>query len=355
MMTTTLLALLLFLGHACGAVASEDCSIRLSSPEPEHEWRYTSWPMSVSVEVIAPPGDYEVELFYNGVTHYLTAFDDRGYALEGGKKRWNLSDQWLYPELGKHDLELRLLSLEAPGVGAAGRRLAECRTQIEYVLSTETPPEEQARKTLRQLANAAITWAKVLDPIEAPYQRDGHSDLEHRRRLADEWLTAKSKWLHQRVETLAKIAELYDYTGRPGDGLRALKRAEAIWKGEASRVLHRTPAPAFPIKWHPGGYVYAPAQHRVRAGFYARRMELDRAVESLKQAIAFMDEQQAKHPYLTDDDRKICGDYKASLMHDIARMHYILRRDRAGYDLWMKRSKKARGVVDTREGGLLGQ
>lgn len=192
--------------------APTEYSIKVTRPAPDAEFRYYSWEVSVSVEVVAPPGDYELELSYQGVTHYLPALAAKGRAVEGGKHRWSLNDPWLPLELGEHDLELRLLSLANTGVGASGKLLAEAVVPLDYVHSAEDSPEELARTRMHWLSRAAIDHARVLDPVVDPYRDEDMSDLEHGRIQATKWLTARSKWLRCRVETLTRIGELYDYT-----------------------------------------------------------------------------------------------------------------------------------------------
>ena len=331
-----------------------DYSIALTNPKPGEELRYYSWEVALVVEVVAPPGDYEVELSYQGVTHHLPALAARGRPGEGGKASWSLRDPWLLPELGTHELELRLLSLTDAGLGASGRMLADSTVPLTYAIWAEKPPQMAAGERMLNLARNALVHAEVLDPVKDPYRDTNVSDLDHQRALAVKWLAARSEWLQRRVEVLTEIAELYEYTGRPGDGLRALRRAEAIWNAESPEILHRAPAPAHPAKWIPNKFSSAPPHTLALANFYARRMEFDRAMEYLQAALTYMTEQQAKHPSLDEGDRRNCANHSSTLMTRIAELHYLLRRDRAGYDLWMTRAEKARAPARDGGGGLLG-
>jgi hypothetical protein len=339
------------------AQTAPEHSLRLTSPAPGEELHYYSWEISITVGVIAPPGDYEVELTYQGTTHFLPALKAYGRVDESGLESWSLVDYWLKPELGEHPVELRLLSLTDTGIGASGRLLARNDDTITYSYREDDPPEKQARDQMRYLARNAIQRAERLDPVERSYVSSDGSEAGERRAHAEAWIDARHGWLSQRLKTLAKIAELYDYTGRAGDGLLALQRAEALWKAESTEILHREPASPFPIKWQFDGDVGVPPHLLALAGFYGRRLESERAVEYLKEGIAFMGEQQRKHPRLEPDDRRYCENIASGLMGRVAMLHYLVTRDRAGYELWKQRSKDtyARSQDKSRDGGLLGR
>jgi hypothetical protein len=330
-------------------------SIKVTSPEPGTAITYYSWEPNVSLEVVAPPGDYELELTYRGVTHFLPAFEPLGRPIEGGLARWSLRDSWLPLERGDHPLRLRLRSLETPGLDASGRLLAEIEVPLRFDFRSDDPPAKAGRDITLRFCWEAIDTARNIDSATDPHGLIDTGDPERRDELALRWLESKHRWLFARIKALAGIAELHDYSGRPGDALEALRRAEAIWHADSAENLNRPPASAHPIKWHTEGFTPVPHHLKVFAGFYARRMEFDRALAYQKKAIAFLDEQLRKNPGLDADDRKHGASLLGSSMRDVARMHYFLRRDRAGYDLWIQRSRDALPPPENRSGGLLGR
>lgn len=315
-------------------------AVEVTSPEPGKSISYLYYEISISLQVTAPPGEYEVELRYGGITHYLPAFREQGSLGKDGLKRWGLRDRWLLFELGEHPLQLRLLSLDAASVDGIGTVLAETNTTLFFTVNEKYPPSEQVKQRLENLGNGGIYAAEVLEPVTEPYRNDKHSDFEHKSEQASKWLKAKTKWLRQRIDALAEIAEIYEYTGRPGDGLKLLRMAETLWNTESKVILNRPPMQPQPQGWEAENMVFVPRHIGYLESFYARRMELEPAMKYLQQSLDHYDEQYKSNPLLSERERRRCHEQAGFVMLRAAQLHYLLRRDRAGYDKWMKRAKE---------------
>jgi len=328
-------------------------TLEIQSPQPGQT---LSAGLFVNLSLIAPAsGEYEVEVACFGTTHYLLAAKDHpSRSVDGeGAATWKLLDRWLLPEAGPATLTARVQGLGEVGIGGESRLLAERTIEFRYEPLTGDALDEKLEQQTHYLIGQWMGECDGIEPGKEPYGFD-RKDPQSRLAQAKLYFESRQDWLMGRLIAYALLADVYENALQPGDALRALRYAGEVWAAESGEVIDRPPFPPTPLLWRHDHWTTAPAHLNRLADFYARRDDLDRAVHQAEQIIAYYADQVRRHQKLDAWHRDRCNESAAWTMSTIAQWHYLLRRDREGYDRWMAKHAATKPAPAGGR-GLLGQ
>jgi len=276
---------------------------------------------------------------------------------EDGTVRWHLFDPFFLPQAGEQVLEVTLYELEPGGGAGDGRVVAQLEVPFRFEPATleELRPEiEQCSKNLcagaRGLAGSQLdphyTLATWIEPVRSG---GGVGEMPDGVRS---YLGDRQDELLRRTDAYADLARILDRAGRHGEALRAIRRAEQIYDGERELVLTGPGHQGWPIAWEPDYVAFPPRYFTEYAFFYLRRKELEQAIRWQKECAAFYLAQAEKHPLLSASNKEKCRRDAAGSYWSIARFTYLLQRDRAGWEAWMRKYAEALPEAGRRSSGI---
>jgi hypothetical protein len=361
--TSPLLAGALLLLGAASHGQSEQPAVRLELTKPEPGAVYTM-DLDVWGQLMAPAGrEYELKLRCFETTHWFLFSPREPHAPEpdaNGEVKWRLNDSYLLPQKGEQVLEISVFELRGGPSTDDATAVAELRVPFRFEPATEAELTEKLEQCSSMVCGGAGglaghwpdphyhvgTWKKPITQTEPMVH-----DVRY-------YLGARRRELVQRSDAYAEAARVLDGCGRDGDALRALRTAQEIYDAERGRLLSGPGFQGWSIIWEPGYVCWPPRYFSEYSRYYARRKDLDKAIAWEKENAASYLLQAERHPLLSADNRDKCHRDAARSYLNIARMSYLLKRDRAGREAWIRKylqtlpaSERASAGVDLLDTG----
>jgi tetratricopeptide (TPR) repeat protein len=157
-------------------------------------------------------------------------------------------------------------------------------------------------------------------------------------KAAEDYLNACHTDLENRVLAYRNLAQLYESLLRPGDGLRALEKAEEIQEQEGSRLVTGTHLGAWPVTRQYGYFTRAPVHLLALARHHGRSGKLEECLARLDKVVEWY-QLELRRTDLSEKDKVDARDQLASTYREIAHVHVLLAWDWKAYDENMARCR----------------
>ena len=325
---------------------TDEPAIVLNITEPENGVIY-SRDVTLRGTLSTPPGrEYEVKVRCFEMTHWLLCTPKRPFPPKTnakGRVKWHLWDDYFLPLSGDQVMEIEVFELRNGAPVDPNTPVARTEVPFRFVPATKEELVEDLAGRSRMICGEGLSLAKgLLDP-RSPYltlekldQKGGEMSSE-----GLSYVTRRHYDFWSRTNGYGMAAYHLDRAGHPGDALRALRTAEEIYNLEKNALLSGPGFQNWPIIWKNTYSSDPPAFFREYSYYYARRNELDQAVHWQKERAGFYLRQASGHPLFRPVTREKCRTDAARCYQQIGRLHYLLKRDRAEWDAWMRKYEQA--------------
>jgi len=321
-------------------------AVILTVTEPENGGDYSRG-VRLRATLSTPAGrEYDVKVRCFEMTHWLLCTPKGPYSPKispKGRVKWHFWDDHFLPLSGDQVMEIEVYELRNGVPIDPDTPVAKAEIPFRFVPATKEELAEDLTGRSRSICGKGVNLALDLMDPRSPYnslQVSGRKEGEMSREALS-YVTARHYEFFERTNGYGMAAYHLDRAGRPGDALRALRMAEEIYNLEKNVLLSGPGFQNWPIIWMNTYSSDPPVFFREYSDFYARRNELDQAIHWQKESAGFYLRQASGHPLFEPVRREKCHTEAAECYRRIGRLHYLLKRDRAEWDAWMRKYEQA--------------
>ncbi len=290
--------------------------------------------------------EYDVKVRCFEMTHWLLCTPKGPFPPKispKGRMKWPLWDDHFLPLSGDQVMEIEVYELRNGVPVDPDTPVARAEIPFRFVPATKEELAADLTSLSRSICGEGVSLAMdSMDPrstFRALQKLSGkEGEMSHE---ALSYVTRRHYEFWDRTNGYGMAAYHLDRAGHPGDALRALRTAEEIYNLEENVLLSGPGFQNWPIVWMNTYSSDPPVFFREYSDFYARRNELDQAIHWQKERAGFYLKQASGHPLFKPVRREKCHKEAARCYQQIGRLHYLLKRDRAEWDAWMRKYEQA--------------
>jgi len=332
---------------------SNEAPVTLNITEPENGTVY-SRNVRFRAALSTPAGrEYDVKVRCFEMTHWLLCTPTGPFSPKispKGRVKWALWDDHFLPQSGDQVMEIEVYELRNGVPVDPDTPVARAEVPFRFVPATKEELAEdltgQSRYICAEGISLALDFMEPRSPYRALQKLRGKEGVMSSEALS--YVTRRHYEFWDRTNGYGGAAYHLDRAGHPGDALRALRMAEEIYNLEKNVLLSGPGFQNWPIVWMNTYSSDPPSFFGEYADFYARRNELEKAIHWQKERAGFYLRQASGHPLFEPIRREKCHKEAARCYQRIGRLHYLLKRDRAEWDAWMRKYEQALPVSKRR-------
>jgi len=336
----TLWSLLFLCAIVHGQGKETAVTLRITKPESGATYRRG---LNLNGTLSTPTGrEYDVKVRCFQMTHWLLCTPKQAHPPKvgpDGRVTWNLWDDLFLPQSGDQVMEFEVYELRNGVAVDPDHPVARAEIPFRFVPATKEELAEDLAFRSQEICEKGLGMVTSLMDPRSPY---GPLEIssQNGKKMADitlSYFTSQHNEFFERIDAYGIAAYHLDRACRPGDALRALRRAEEIYDLEKDVLLSGPGFQNWPIVWKDTYSSDPPFFFGEYSSFYARRNELDKAVRWKKKDARFYLRQASEHPLFKPVRREKCRKDAARCYQQIGRIHYLLKRDRGEWDAWMRK------------------